>query len=221
MSTSRSPCGSMRAAASTAPKPRPGMPLARNRKTSGTSSPGAVIRFGSGIGWFRRAGHAARNRRCRAAPAPHQTCCPKDLQASWLLLRYCAAPRANYLLQVLPPALSEEYAAGHDAAVARCLAQLLGYADAPLPEDAGLGLRCARADRHAAHWASWCDALPVVRDRAPQVAQRILQALHAPEAEQTPAGRATCSSLPTCAGCPGPGMGNRCLPGWGPSTARR
>ena len=26
-----------------------------------------------------------------------------DLQASWLLLRYCAAPRANYLLRVLPP----------------------------------------------------------------------------------------------------------------------
>ena len=123
------------------------------------------------------------------------------LTTSWLLLRYCAAPRANYLLRVLPPALSEEYAAAHDTAVARCLAQLLGYADAPLPEEAaraaqlaarlgGLGLRCARADRHAAHWASWCDALPVVRDRAPQVAQRILQALRAPEAEQTPALRA-------------------------------
>ena len=30
----------------------------------------------------------------------------EDLQASWLFLRYCAAPRANYLLRVLPPALS-------------------------------------------------------------------------------------------------------------------
>ena len=26
----------------------------------------------------------------------------------------------------------------------------------------GLGLRCARADRHAAHWASWLDTLPVI-----------------------------------------------------------
>ena len=66
----------------------------------------------------------------------------------------------------------------------------------------GLGdLACvARADRHAAHWGSWCDALPVVRDRAPQVAQRILQALHAPEAEHSGiASRAACSNLPTCA----------------------
>ena len=39
-------------------------------------------------------------------------------------------------------------------------------------------------------WASWCDALPVVRDRTPEVAQRILHALHAPEAELTPALRA-------------------------------
>ena len=91
----------------------------------------------------------------------------QDLQASWLLLRYCAAPRSNYLLRILPPALSEEYA-GHDTAVARCLVQLLGYADALLPEDAvtaaqlaarlgGLGLR---ANHHAAHWASWCECAP-------------------------------------------------------------
>eukprot|EP00439_Symbiodinium_sp_Y106_P004436 s3134_g1.t1 len=28
-----------------------------------------------------------------------------DLQAAWLLLQSCAAPRANYLLRILPPAL--------------------------------------------------------------------------------------------------------------------
>ena len=30
----------------------------------------------------------------------------------------------------------------------------------------GLGLRCARADWHAAHWASGCEAFRVIRDRA-------------------------------------------------------
>ena len=94
-----------------------------------------------------------------------------DLQASWLLWRYCAAPRANYLLRVLPPALSKEYAAAHDTAVARYLAQLLGHADAPprcrkRPREQpssrrGLGdLACVARGP----WASWCDALPVVRD---------------------------------------------------------
>ena len=53
----------------------------------------------------------------------------EDLQAAWLLLRYCAAPRANYLLHVLPPAETADYAAEHDAAIAACLARLLGQAD--------------------------------------------------------------------------------------------
>ena len=48
-----------------------------------------------------------------------------DLQARWLLLRSCAATRANYLLRILPPHLTADYAAEHDAAVARCLSALL------------------------------------------------------------------------------------------------
>ena len=44
----------------------------------------------------------------------------EDLQSAWLLLRCCAAPRANH-------------AAGHDAAVAACLPTLVGFADHPLP----------------------------------------------------------------------------------------
>ena len=71
MSTSKSPCGSMRASASTVPKPRPGMPQAR---ASGRC-PRAVTRFESGVGrcpcistvlsrWARRS-------------ESHQTCCPR------------------------------------------------------------------------------------------------------------------------------------------------
>ncbi|CAE7462395.1 unnamed protein product, partial [Symbiodinium pilosum] len=71
MSTSRSPCGSMRASASTAPKPRPGMPLARNRRASGTSSPRAVIRYGLGIGRCPRISRVS----SRWARRGQTTCC--------------------------------------------------------------------------------------------------------------------------------------------------
>ncbi|OLQ08844.1 hypothetical protein AK812_SmicGene7597 [Symbiodinium microadriaticum] len=111
-----------------------------------------------------------------------------DLQAAWLLLRFCAAPRANYLLRTLPPHLTADFAAEHDAAVARCLATLLEQGDTPLPPTSlntaqlaqrfgGLGLRSAWQDRFAAHWASWCDTLPVILARAPAAAARLRAAL--------------------------------------------
>ena len=119
---------------------------------------------------------------CSVSP-PWTTC----RQAAWALLRYCAAPRANYLLRVLPPGKTIEYARQHDQAVSGCLASLLGIADATLPDDAlrtaqlamrfgGLGLRSAQENRHAAYWASWRDTLPVIYARAPGVAARLLQA---------------------------------------------
>ena len=111
-----------------------------------------------------------------------------DLQAGWLLLHSCAATRANYLLRILPPHLTAEYATEHDAAVARCLATLLEQGDAPLPSWSldtarlaqrfgGLGLRSASSDRFAAHWASWCDTMPVIQARAPAAAARLRAAL--------------------------------------------
>ena len=33
-----------------------------------------------------------------------------DLQTAWLLLLYCAVPRANHLIRAIPPALVAEYA---------------------------------------------------------------------------------------------------------------
>ena len=110
-----------------------------------------------------------------------------DLQAAWLLLQPCTAPRANYLLRILPPHLTAAYATTHDSAIAQCLANLLELEGsltpctvraAQLPQRfGGLGLRCASSDRHAAHWASWCDTLPVVQARAPAAAERLLRAL--------------------------------------------
>ena len=102
----------------------------------------------------------------------------------------CSTPRSSdnpYLLRILPPHLTATYAADHDSAIAQCLASLLEL-DAPLTPSTvraaqlpqrfgGLGLRCASSDRYAAHWASWCDTLPVVQARTPAAAERLLRAL--------------------------------------------
>ena len=61
----------------------------------------------------------------------------EDLQCAWLLLLYCAVPRANHLLRILPPSISKEYAVLHDAALWSCTQTLLGGAQ--------IGDACARA----------------------------------------------------------------------------
>ncbi|CAE7945535.1 hypothetical protein AK812_SmicGene37612 [Symbiodinium microadriaticum] len=52
-----------------------------------------------------------------------------DLQAAWFLLQFRASPCANYVLRILPPHLTADYAAAHDAAVARYLAALVEHGD--------------------------------------------------------------------------------------------
>ena len=110
-----------------------------------------------------------------------------DLQGAWLLLLFCASPRANYLLRMLPPGVTDEFARGHDAGVQTCLTTLLSQGHV-LPEPAqralqlplrfgGLGLRPAAASAPAAYWASWADSLPTIRARAPQAVERLLQGL--------------------------------------------
>ena len=109
------------------------------------------------------------------------------LQSAWLLLLLCAQPRSNYLLRVLPPADTGEFAESHDRAIARCLGRLLSGTDKPfelsqlqakraqLPlRYGGLGLRSAAASRAAAYWASWADAMPVTGERHPRVLARML-----------------------------------------------
>ena len=43
--------------------------------------------------------------------------------------------------------------------------------------EGGIGLRSARRSQPAAHWASWADALKMVKERHPIVADTILGAL--------------------------------------------
>ena len=53
-------------------------------------------------------------------PLLHSIPALHDLQASWLLLVITASPRCNYLLRLLPPDTTRQFAEDHDAAVASC-----------------------------------------------------------------------------------------------------
>ena len=134
-----------------------------------------------------------------------------DLQCAWLLLLFCAAPRAQHLLRNVSPALIAGYARAHDDAVWQTLVQLLGGrghvrdADweharkvAMLPASlGGLGLLAAERLAPAAYWASWADALPVLQQRRPDAAARCVQGQ---EVEAGAEGAAPCLRAAAAAG---------------------
>ena len=77
-----------------------------------------------------------------------------DVQCAWLLLRYCASPRANHLMRSVPPDQLDGYTRMHDDAMWDTLRALLGAESLPQDVDAlaraiaflpgrmgGLGLR--------------------------------------------------------------------------------
>ena len=83
-----------------------------------------------------------------------------DLQAAWLILLFCASPRANFLLRALPPEATREFARQHDESLRMCLSELLGVtvdawdiASLPLARG-GVGLVSAHRGRHAASGAA-------------------------------------------------------------------
>ena len=80
----------------------------------------------------------------------------------------------------------EPFAHRHDASVWECLRQILritpdqaiASTTASLPFFmGGLGLTAAFRSREGAHWASWADCLPMVRERHPTVADTMVQGL--------------------------------------------
>ena len=104
-----------------------------------------------------------------------------DLQCAWLLLYFCAVPRANYLLRCVPPSLCHRFALEHDEAIWRAFSSLLGEAHdgiaftcrqiAQLPcRLGGLGLRSAVRTSPSAYWSAWADVLPTLRSRFPAIA---------------------------------------------------
>ena len=115
----------------------------------------------------------------------------EDVQASWLLLLFCASPRANYLLRSLPPPTTATFANDHDVAVASALTELLqtsplpaaALARAHLPlHQGGLGLTSATCPAHVAYWASWGGALPTLEQQVPDLTHRLTQHLQHPTA---------------------------------------
>ena len=64
----------------------------------------------------------------------------EDLRAAWLLLSFCAGPRFNHWVRVVPPSLREDYAREHDLAMWDLLWALL-----TVPPMGGQRTRTARA----------------------------------------------------------------------------
>ena len=113
----------------------------------------------------------------------------KELQCAWLVLLYCAGARANFYIRTVSPSLSHAFATQRDTQIWRCFCALVGVdpgaiacsakaaADLPLAMG-GLGLRSAVKLRHAAHWASWADAIQMIAERHPEIAGTIVRAIH-------------------------------------------
>ena len=113
-----------------------------------------------------------------------------DLQCAWQILLQCAGPRCHHLLRTLPPSQSLEYAARHDEGMLQAMDDLLGgltggedekevaHLVASLPMRlGGLGLRSARRMAPGAYWSSWADALAMIHQRLPRVADSITDRL--------------------------------------------
>ena len=110
-------------------------------------------------------------------------------QVAWLLLHFCAIPRANHLLGIVPPQQLASYATAHDQRMHMEFRRLLGLASAE--HDAVLhGLsetiwarQASVRTAPAACWASWADCLHSLHERCPWLGHVILNALTAAESQ--------------------------------------
>ena len=96
--------------------------------------------------------------------------------------------RCNYVLRTVPPSLAQEYARSHDDSIQHVLRGLLDLEDGTTPPHfeqvsslphclGGAGLRSAVRTSPAAYWASWADAVPMLRARTPTLAEFVAQRL--------------------------------------------
>jgi len=113
-----------------------------------------------------------------------------DPQCAWLVLMYCASPRANHLLRTIPPGEVRHYAEDHDRRIWETLRHIMGSPSledgtttnarrlATLPRrHGGLGLQCASRASPGAFWAAWADALHMLHLRRPREAQQLVDLL--------------------------------------------
>jgi hypothetical protein len=132
-----------------------------------------------------------------------------NLQSAWLLLLYCAAPRANYMLRTTPPELAHAYAVAHDEAVRNTFAALMQVPTPTLAQDAvrrllelparfgGNGLRSSTRIAPCAYWASWADSLPVLAQRIPTFASNFRSSMVALAAQGDAQPQNTIKALPS------------------------
>ena len=119
-----------------------------------------------------------------------------DLQCAWQILWQCAGLRCHHFLRTLTPSKSMEYARQHDVGnVTTVEALLSGLTEdtdqndtawhiASLPMRlGGLGLRSAKRISPGAYWASWADALHMIQQRLPPVAEHVVGSLSEHAAE--------------------------------------
>ena len=122
----------------------------------------------------------------------------ENVQAVWLLLLFCAAAKANFLLRTVCPELTFDYAAHHDSRFWQCLCRILRAPDKPnarmiaaVPlSEGGLGLHSAVLIRSAVHWVSWADCMHMIRNRHPSICRSILTGLSVESPLRWPAVRA-------------------------------
>jgi hypothetical protein len=127
-------------------------------------------------------------------------CQMESLQAAWLLLYFCAVPRANHLLRAVPPSQAAGYAEAHDNRILTAFRQLLGLTRQPgqgcvesVPWElwsrqaqlpirlGGCGLRCSSRISPAAYWASWADCLSTLSRSFPAFGAYMSEQLQAAE----------------------------------------
>ena len=134
-----------------------------------------------------------------------------SLQASCLILCFCAAPRVNHLLHTLAPQQGLTIGRLHDERVADVFRRLFGISSedcwlrsikqATLPlRLAGCGLRDSQCTAHAAYWASWADSLGAISERFPEVGQRMLTEFEHTSREDGAVGGLLCFSAAEQAG---------------------
>ena len=145
----------------------------------------------------------------------------KDVQGAWLLLVHCASARANCFFWSVRPEAVAEYAGLHDAGLWECLSRILQVDLSTCDQDThdvatlplalgGLGLRSAERTSVPAYWASWADCMPMIRERHPQVAERLAASLEGyPDTPYLSEAAAAARSLRGVLGFEPPSMASR------------
>ena len=105
----------------------------------------------------------------------------QDLQATWLLLLYCAATKPNFLFRTVAPDLTEECASAHDCQMWLCCRKIPHCWEHSTPalaqtlplRQGGLGLRNTVRYCGAAFWSNWVDCLKMAQKCDPTVCSSI------------------------------------------------